>query len=257
LNFTCEQCRDELPEYALGSLDAAQVGDVAAHLATCESCRREFAAAQAAWTALPLALAPIEPSRELIDRILARIDGASASKGAAATYRPSRRERVLSYLVAAAVLIGLTVGFWKIAQPQDDAAVRRSAEKFAERLGNLQEMERLLAADNVRLVSLKRNEGGQSVEAYVIWDLAAGQWHFYANHLPAPPSGHGYQAWIVNHDGRYSPGPMLSVDEHGLGTAIVDLPRLGVRHAAKAAVTLEPAAGSKQPTGKVILEAAL
>jgi anti-sigma-K factor RskA len=257
LNLSCEQCRDELPEYALGSLDAAQAGDVAAHLATCESCRGEFAATQAAWTALPLALTPIEPGRELIDRILTRIDGAPASISAAAAYRPSRRERVLSYVVAAAVLVGLTVGFWKIAQPQDDAAVRRSAEKFAQRLGNLQEMERLLAAENVRLVTLKPHTEGQPVEAYVIWDLAAGQWHFYANHLPAPPSGHGYQAWIVDRKGGYSPGPMLSVDEHGLGTAIVDLPRLGVRDAAKAAVTLEPSGGSKQSTGKVILEAAL
>jgi hypothetical protein len=257
LNLTCDQCREELAEYALGSSAAAPATAVAAHLASCPTCRQEFAELQAAWAAMPQTLTPIEPSRELFDRIVSRLDDAASLVPPPAEYRPSRRERLLSYALAAAVLLGLTVGFWKIAQPPDDAATRRSAQEFAERLGNLQEMERLLAADNVRLVSLKRGQADSRVEAYVIWDLAAGQWHFYANHLPPPPTGHGYQAWIVDRDGNYSPGPMLSGDEHGLGTAIVDLPRLGVRDAAKAAVTIEPTAGSKQPTGKAILEAAL
>jgi anti-sigma-K factor RskA len=257
VNPNCDQCREDLAEYALGSTGAAQAGDVAAHLATCPACRQEFAELQAAWAAMPFALGPIEPSRELFDRILARVDGRQAATPTSATYHPSRRERLLSYAVAAAVLIGLTIGFWKIAQPHDDAAVRRSAEQFAQRLGNLREMERLLASDNVRLVSLKREDASGRVEAYVIWDLAAGQWHFYAYHLPAPPSGHAYQTWIVDRDGKHRPGPMLAVDEHGLGKAIVELPKLGLRDAAKAAVTLEPAGGSTQPTGQVILEAAL
>lgn len=252
--ITCQQCRDDLAEYDLGAADAARAEEVAAHLAVCRACRQELEDVRAAWAALPLALTPIEPSSGLFDKVASRIDdGDAAHSGVQA----GRAERVLSYLVAAAVFIGLSVGLWQLGQPADDAAVRQTAEQFARRLGRLQEMERLLAADDVRLVSLNGAAADQEVEGLILWDITADQWHFYADHLPPLAEGKAYQVWVVGQNGKYQPGPTLSRNAYGLGSAVVDLRKLGVREAAKAMVTLEPAAGSKQPTGDVILEAAL
>ena len=255
--ITCRQCREDLAEYALGTVDAAPAEQVAAHLAVCPACRQELNELQADWSAITLTLDRAEPRREVFDSLLERIDAEGDSIPAASTSPLTRSERVLSYLLAACILIGLTAAFWRITQRGDDEAAVQSAERLAERLGKLQEMERLLAAENVRVVTLKPQPSTDAIEAYVIWDVAAGQWHFYASNLPVPPAGRDYQLWAATNDGRRLAGPTFKVDANGLGSVVADLPESDIRGIAKALVTLEPAGGSKQPTGKVYLEAAL
>ena len=257
--ITCDQCREELTEFTLGPADVAQAQRMAAHLAACPVCRQELDELQAAWSTLPATLAPIQPRPEVFDRILARIDGDRAIV-AAPRYQPSRKERVLSYVVAASIFLGVAAGLWQLSRPAGGAAevaARRSAEILAERLGNLQEMERLLASKNVRLVALKPQASPDATQAYVIWDFAARQWHFYASNLPAPAAGFEYQVWAAPAKGDPVAGPTFKVNAEGLGSAIIDVPTLDVRSPAKAIVTLEPAGGSKTPTGKVFLEAPL
>jgi hypothetical protein len=229
------------------------------HLAACPVCRQELTEFETAWAALPLTLDPIAPPPELFNRVLERI-GQQPAKPVAepvpSSARLSRRERILSYVVAASVLLALTAGYVHLRSPnEDDAAARRSVERLAERLGNLQQMERLLQTDRVRLVSLHRPETPTSAQAYVVWDMAAGQWHFYASKLPSPPAGKQYQLWAAGSNGQLLPGPTFNVDAEGLGSAVIDMPHLDARAAAKAVVTLEPAGGSKEPTGQVYLEA--
>ncbi len=255
--ITCDQCREDLPEYALGTVDSAHAEPLAAHLAACPTCRRELDELQADWSALSFTLAPSEPRREVFDGLLERMDAEGDSIPAASNSPLNPGERVLSYLLAACILIGLTAAFWAITQRGDDEAAVQSAERLAQRLGKLQEMERLLAAENVRVVTVKPQPSSGAVEAYVIWDVAAGQWHFYASDLPAPPAGQVYQLWAATKDGRRLAGPTFTVDANGLGSVVADLPETDIRGIAKAIVTLEPAGGSKQPTGKVFLEAAL
>jgi hypothetical protein len=252
--ITCRQCRDDLAEYDLGGADPALAEQIAAHLAACQACRAALNEIRSAWAAMPRALTPIEPTPEVFHKLLARIDSATAG---ATQFRSGPVERVLSYLVAAAVFIGLSVGLWRLGQPTDDAAIRQSAEQFARRFGKVQEMERLLSADDVRLVSLNEGALAGEIEGFILWDIPAGQWHFYARRLSPPPTGQNYQIWVVDPKGKRSPGPMLSHHGDGLGSAVVDLQKTSVRQPAKALITLEPAAGSAQPTGNVVLEAEL
>jgi hypothetical protein len=257
--ITCDQCREALPEFVLGPGDPAQALRMAAHLAACPVCRQEQEELQAAWSALPSSLASIQPRPEVFERVLARIDGDRAIV-AAPSFQPSRKERLLSYVVAASIFFSVAAGLWQLSRPAGgdaEMAARRSAEQLAERLGNLQEMERLLASKNVRLVALKPQGSADATQAYVIWDFAARQWHFYASNLPAPAAGFEYQVWAAPASGDPVAGPTFKVNAEGLGSAIIDVPTLDMRSPAKAIVTLEPAGGSKTPTGKVFLEAPL
>lgn len=261
----CETCREQLAEHALGQGDPAQRAAIEKHLRACGACQAEFAEIMESWSLLPLALPAAVPPTALFERILSRLgeDERTASDDLAPTiqFTPSVRERVLSYLLAASVLIALTwggVNYVRLVRdgvaPGEQAAVR-SEEELARRLANLQQMERLLQADNVRLASLRKPQAPEEdVEAYVIWDLAAGQGHVYAFDLPPAPEGSVYQIWSSRGDDKLARGPVLNVNDDGLGSAIVDLP-LTASPAAKAVVTLEPRGGSKTPTGKVVLEA--
>jgi len=257
--ITCHQCREDLAEYALGQLDPEHAGAVAQHLAACAGCRLELIEVEAAWAALPLALTPITPRGGLIEDVLARIDGKTDRAQREVRARQlTRRQRVLSYVVAASVLVGLSAAYYALLRPPGrDSAAERSAEILAQRLGKLQQMEQLLKSDNVRLVSLRQPGSPVRDQAFVVWDMAAGQWHFYASDLPPAPAGSVYQLWALQDDGALLAGPTFDVDEHGLGRTVADVPGLRPGVATKAVVTLEPAGGSKKPTGKVFLEAAL
>lgn len=273
--ITCEQCRESLDEYALGHSTVDEATAVAAHLEACSVCRRELTAIEAAWSALPLVLPSRPPSALLFDRVNARIDGERGPHPASVTVdlnarvgRPvtlSARERALSYIVAASVLVGLTIGAASyvqlfrpgVAVADNESLEEQSVRDLAERLGNLQQMERLLASDNVRLVTLQKPQSPDGVRAYVVWDLAANQGHFYAFALPAAPAGSTYQLWGGGGDDHLHPGPTFTVNAEGLGSAVVDLPPAAALAAPKAVVTLEPAGGSKKPTGQPILEATL
>lgn len=266
--MNCETCREQLTEHALGRGDSAQRSAVDEHLSACPACRAELAEVAEAWSLMPLALpAARGVAPHLFDRIQSRLedDGRLAPDEAAPTvaFRSSLRERVLSYLLAASVLAALTwggVNYVRLVRdgvvPGEQAAAR-SAEELARRLDNLQRMERLLKSENVRLAALRKPQTpDESVEAYVLWDLAAGQGHVYVFDLPPAPAGSAYQIWTSRNDGKLAPGPLLQVNPDGLGSAIVELP-FAAGAAVKAVVTLEPHGGSRAPQGDVVLEATL
>ena len=274
--MTCDQCRTELAEHALGRLSAETSAAVDEHLAACPVCRHESAALAAAWSALPMALAPVAPSADLFDRIIARTDEspaawkqlapASSADTASLGKRKQNaspltsRQRILSYALAASLFLGLTASFVYLTQPsRDDAVAIAKIEELAERLGRLQrrEADRLIRDEQVRIVSLHGPKVPDSAQAYVVWDLTGKQWHFYASDLPAPPAGMTYQLWASASDGVTLPGPAFAVNAEGLGSAVADFPDLSPNDGARAVITLEPAGGSQQPTGKTVLEAAL
>jgi hypothetical protein len=261
--ISCDQCRSELAELALGDLPADASAAVAEHLAACPVCRHESAALAAAWASLPMTLPPSAPPADLFDRIAARLDDAPEPPPRTAT-RPARQltrgQRIGSYVLAASLFIGLTATFFRLTLPSpEEGAAIASIEELARRLGELQrrEAERLLQSERVRIVSLHSPQPPDSAEAYVIWDLVGGQWHFFASSLLPAPAGQTYQLWAAAGADPPLPGPTFAVNDQGLGSAVADFPNLAPGVGAKAIVTLEPFSGSTQPTGKIVLEAAL
>jgi anti-sigma factor RsiW len=257
--ISCRECTDALPEYALGNADEPAAHAVAEHVAACPVCRRELASIERAWSALPALLPRRQPPERVFAEVLARIDRQQAAAGTSADgSRLAFGRRVASYLLAASVLTALTAGLFYLSRPDgDDAAARASVERLAERLGKLQEMERQLATANVRLVSLHGPQEQASAEAFLVWDLASRQWHFYASGLPQAPAGRQYQLWAQKRSSELLAGPVFDIDQNGLGSVVVDLPALDPQQAAKVIVTLEPRGGSKSPSGEVVLEASL
>lgn len=264
--ITCHNCREELAEYALGHSDDATASAVAKHLAACVVCRRELAETEAAWSALALELPTTKPRPEVLAAVLDRIDRAEGSRPPSFAEIPERqpsvlspRQRFVSYALAATVAAALAAGALYMRPPQSGAGTMTAdaaLHDLAARLGKLQQLERMIDAGNVRLATLAPPTDGRPT-AYVVWDLAARQWHFYAMGLPPAPAGQAYQLWAVA-DGREPlPGPTFDVNAEGLGSAVADFPELPPHSPLKAVVTLEPGGGSSEPSGDVVLEAAL
>jgi anti-sigma-K factor RskA len=265
--LTCEQCRNDMAEYALGHTAPESSAAMAAHLDACVVCRREFAEVESAWSAMPLALDPIEPSPQVLDRLWERIGHTTISQPRAALSPASsgspltRRQRLWSYAVAAGVAAALVGGSLYLTRaPQEvaagDAAAEQALRDLARRMESLREVEGMLNSGDVKLASLHAPNSAD-VGAYLVWDLVTDQWHFVAPNLSPAPPGQTYQLWAVAEGREPVAGPTFGVDARGLGQVVADFPTLEPGAPLKAVVTLEPASGSSAPTGATVLEAPL
>jgi anti-sigma-K factor RskA len=265
--LTCQQCRDELAEYALGHSAPEASAAVEEHLAACVVCRRELAETESAWAALAAELPPADLPPALLERIISRVDlGPSPRPAPAAPGRPAAaltpRQRWASYTLAASVAAALVGGALYLDRPvqiADGGAVTADAalHDLAARLGKVQELERMLRAGNVRVVTLASRAAANEPSAYVVWDLPARQWHVYVRGLAPPPPGEAYQLWAAGQGAEPLPGPTFTVDAAGLGSFVATFPTLGPGDGVQALITREPAAGSVAPSGDQILAAPL
>ncbi len=95
--MTCETIRDRLDEFVAGSLDAATAREIAAHLAGCEDCRADEAAARFLVPRVAALPRIVAPDRPLWDGIASRLE-------------PRKRLAFRTWLPLAAALAILSAG---------------------------------------------------------------------------------------------------------------------------------------------------
>jgi anti-sigma-K factor RskA len=196
--------------YALDALDADEARAYERHLAHCEQCQRELAMLAYAATSLAYAPPPADPAEALRERILV---AARAERPNVVPLRPRRRAYALrvAAIAAAAAVVGLVV--WNVA--------------LQNRLDRAHEALRGVAVH------------GATGSVVVSPD---GQGTLVLTSLAAPPSGKTYEAWVIDH-GKAKPAGLFG----GGKTVVVHL-RPHVPRGSIVGVTVEPAAGSPQPT---------
>jgi len=97
----CAAVRDRLPERALGTLDARDVGGVDSHLQWCAACRKEDRDLGRAAATLGFSLAPAEPDPSLEGRVVAAVQERARPH---AGHVSGRRGRLAVAAVAAAMM---------------------------------------------------------------------------------------------------------------------------------------------------------
>jgi anti-sigma-K factor RskA len=203
--------------YALDAVDASECATVRAHILTCDVCRKEYVAAQAAATGLAGSVAT-DPPPELRAAILSAAASRPRAKNVVSIFR---RKRFYAALVAvAAAVVALFVfhspsgSTWPLACLPSPSACGVSG--------------RVIAAGGVLRVE--------------------------ANGLNALPPGKVYQAWVIQPGGKPLPEPTFVPDAGGRATISVpsDQPK-----GTLIAFTVEPAGGSQAPTTKPFVAATL
>ena len=132
------------------------------------------------------------------------------------------------------------------APPEPDPRIVE-AQRAAERAAILVE---ILAAPDLRRYALGGLGATPSAYAQVLWSRTRGL-AITASRLPEAPAGKVYQVWIRNVSGTASAGT-LAPDANGRASLVVAGP-LKLPPPGAVRVTLEPQAGSPQPTGEPCL----
>jgi anti-sigma-K factor RskA len=204
--------------YALDALDADEVSAYEEHLAGCAICQDNLAAMSDTMVQLAFAAPPVDPPAHLRERIL---DAARAERENVVPLRSrsgwagGRTALVAAVAVAACLVIGLGVWNVSLSNQLDDA---RELQTVA-----------LEGASGSVVV------GGGNRGVLVVSNLAEA------------PAGKTYEAWVID-DGTPVPAGTFG----GGGTVAVSLEH-PVSSGSVVAVTIEPEAGSEQPTTEPII----
>jgi anti-sigma-K factor RskA len=177
--------------------------------------------------------------------------------------KPTRKSSALSFIpwaLAATFAVAALVGIWswRTARQESDAlknqiaAVQSQTEQLRNQINQendkvfeLARINQALRSPNSRVIELAGQEVAPSSTASIYWDTSGSQWVVAAN-LPPAPEGKVYQLWFVTAEAKISAG-LLKTDNKGHGFSVVDVPK-EITSIAAAAITLEPAGGSAQPT---------
>lgn len=188
---------DDLDAYALGSLDREDAERVAAHIATCGSCRREAAALAEVVGTLPDTVALREPRSALRERVLAaaRADVTPARIGerrpSLGTVRPWRL--VLAAFTAAVIVLGAA----------DLQSYFRLQDAVAERDGYYAIVESFREGGRLWYMAGKDEFAGSG--GTLVDPRADGMPPFVLFHdLPAIPAGKVLTVWLVSPDSTWA-----------------------------------------------------
>jgi len=217
-----------VPSYVLGALPAEEMHLVRGHIVSCDECMADADTFSDTAASLALAVDPIELPKGFADRVVAAAT-ATGGQEAAERARNVRRWSLISVLSGVALLVAFAVLAASVLQTRAE----------------LDRKERALTA------LLHSDEGwdlsGQSGAEAKMLPTAAGAL-FVAAGLQDAPEGHTYQLWVMRGDEPVSAGTF----DVETGVAVLELNVDQTQYDA-AAVTVEPAGGSAQPTSDPIL----
>jgi anti-sigma-K factor RskA len=166
----------------------------------------------------------------------------------------------IPWALAASFAIAALVGIWSwrnarlesdtlknqiaVVQSQSDQ-LRNQLSKENDKVYELARINQAIRSPNSRTIELAGQEVAPSSTANIFWDTNGNQWVVAAN-LPPAPEGKVYQLWFVTAEAKISAG-LIKTDPQGHAFTVIDVPK-DLTNLAAAAITLEPAGGSAQPT---------
>jgi len=252
--------QDLAAAYALGALSADETRRFEAFLATSPETQREVREYRevAALLALGGPDAASALPDGLRDRVLARVADQKAPALRPGARGPGARPSSVVWVALAASLLlavglgaGLVSARGRLAAVQSELAARnatldRTAQQLAEREATLNS----ILEPGVELYQLT-SSGDPEPSIQLFWNRQRNQAIVHGFRLKPVPSGKAYQLWFIK-DG--APVPSVTFKPEPDGHAQVEhvaVPEGGALSAA--AITVEPEAGSPQPTSPIVL----
>jgi anti-sigma-K factor RskA len=270
-----EEYKELISTHALSALEGPEERALKEHVATCANCRAEMDSWNETTASLALAAEPVEPSRQLRDRILESVRAESreltSKKGSIESMRPVDASRVLPFAktpknvwssigslgaIAAALafvvlLLSVLVLWQQNRAAQAELArlstqIRSTQEQLARERGAVE----LLTTPGARMADLAGTNVAPGAHAMLAYDKN-GRAILLAKGLPVAPAGKAYQLWFIV-ENQPLPGKVFKTDAAGNGSLQDRLPAAALGSAVFA-ITLESEGGVTSPKGAIYL----
>jgi anti-sigma-K factor RskA len=246
-----QQIEDLFPFYALGVLTDEERVQVDVYIAADPAARARLAEMTQSAAMMPYAITPLEPSAQTKAALIKRIKADAPNRLAPAAQRPAFSLRrlfssvpVMSIVAVASLLVAILVSVWALSLNNEVAALKR--DLLAQREVLVQ-----IVAPNTHAVAINGTQFQPGAHGQLIADLRGKAGVLIVSGLAPLQSGRIYQFWLIRGNQPVSAG-LFSVDEQGRGllsvqsdTEIGSFDAIGI--------SIEPAAGSPQPTGDIVM----
>lgn len=226
---------DQLPAFALGSLDHDEVAQVEQHLSSCLICRDELKGFQDAVGQLSFAAPLAAPSPALKERLMQRVQATKPQPNSpdAIPARPWFERLLPAWGLASLVLI-LALGAMNLLLWQ-----------------RFNHIEFLTSSAGMRAVPLSPSDASSPATGFVLVSADGSDGALIVDGLPQLDESQQYQLWLFRNGERTS-GAVFSTDENAYGGTRIRAPESLLEYSA-VGITVEPAGGSAQPTGRQVL----
>lgn len=232
--------RDDLPGFALGTLEPPASTRVERHLGECADCRNLLRQYEEVMRLLPLGLPRSEPSqaarRELFQRI--RTDETASKRRASHGWWPRIRlhalaaAMILVAVIAGALFLNLTGGD----DGEDAAAI----------------VEGLRTSPDTQIIPMLGSDAAPQAVAQLLFQPGETRAGLVISGLPPLPDDRAYQLWFVQPDETRYNGGVFNVDSGGQAMIVIEAPA-DYAPGWRCGVTEEPAGGSDHPTGRNVM----
>ncbi len=247
-----DSVQDLAAAYALGALAPEEARRFEAHLAASPEAQREVAEYREVAALLALGGGPAAPDQALRQRVLERI-ARSRDRAIPAAPAGGGRARVPPVLwgaLAASLLAAVGLGGGLLSTRAELATLRQRLEATAERLVAREATLDAIFEPGVRMFQLTAT-GDPDPGIQLFWDTQRHRAILHGFRLRQVPEGQAYQLWFIK-DGTPVPSITFTPEPDGhVKVEQVAVPADGTVSAA--AVTVEPATGSAQPTSPIVL----
>lgn len=227
---------ENIPAYALGALDVGDIAALESHLKTCASCRTELAEYRAVGESLLTAIPPKQPSAALRKRLQNRLPGTQRSS------RLQIRWSFGQFAMGAAVIALLVVNLFSFAQLR---RLQVQQASLVNQVENAQIALAVLSSPNIQLLPIS----GENISGTLLLDKDRNKAVLIAEDFPVLAENQIYQIWLIQPDeqrvsaGLFRPRIGQSYTTQDISSEQDISSFIGI------GVTIEPAAGSDQPTG--------
>ncbi len=228
-----------LPAYVLDALTDEETGQVAEHLAACQTCQAEFARLQLVADDLPLALAQTAPPHRVKQSLMNAIHSRQAE--ALRSAQPTSWQKL--------------VGFFRMPLPALGLALI-----VVLALGNLLLLRQLNLANQqsgtaMRVIALANTQSAAGALGTLVIDQQGDYGTLVVDKLAALDPSQQYQIWLLK-DGQRTSGGLFSVNPDGYASLEIMAP-IPLAQYDSVGITIEPAGGSPAPTGAKVLGGAI
>lgn len=231
-----EHVIDLIPAYALSCLDEDESVMVAEHLEGCQECQAELRAYQAIVDQLPLAVPQSEPSSQVKQVLLKRVEQAYP-----VDKQPSAWDRLTNVIKSATPVWGLASLAVVVILLVSNVALWRQVNRLQSNPG----------ATALRVVNLDGTQFSPGATGMIVMSRNGEYGTLVVDHLSALSPEQQYQLWLIR-DGKRTSGGVFSVSPEGYASLVIASPRPLDDYGAFG-VTIEPAGGSPVPTGEKVL----